>query len=145
LGCSHLKRTNGPIKPWFILKCDYRKGGLHWLDFGTSPDRRHVIAVNMMVLLRTEDPRVPRWQPPLARRSAMRMVRYLVRDAGRSARWTDQALSRTMTGHCSQSMRALGYTFRVVSLSPVDLAIDNAQITISTVPIADDFSRGYCS
>lgn len=144
LGCHHPKRTVGPTKSWFILTCDYRKGGLRWLEFGTSPDQRNVNVMSVMVLLRTEDPRVPSWQPRLASRSVLRVARYFVHDGGRSARWTDRALRRAMTGHCSQSIRAGGYTFRVVNDSPFDLAIDNAKLTISSVPIPDDFSRGNC-
>jgi hypothetical protein len=143
-GCHHPTPTKEFGKFWYSLACDYRKSGMHWLDFGLSPDRRRVVAVDFFVLLYTQDRRVPAWQPPLARRSATRLLRYIVRDRGQSARWTNLALERTMTGHCSQHRRAGGFLIEVDRMSPVDLLIRNAEVRIAREKLPPVFGDGNC-
>jgi hypothetical protein len=74
LGCHDPKRTNGRTKFWFTLDCDYRKAGLHWLEFGTSPDQGRVNAVDTVVVGAHG---VPAWTE-YARHRAMRFPRSAV-------------------------------------------------------------------
>jgi len=76
--------------------------------------------------------------------SALRLVRFIVRDGGESARWTDRAFRRTVDGRCMQAHHSGGYSLAIVSLSPTDMAIINAELTIAHGPSANPYLEDEC-
>jgi hypothetical protein len=118
--------------------------GLNWVDVRVSSDQRSVRAVQTFVVLESEDRRVSQRQVALARRSALHLVRFIVPDDGGSARWTDWAFRRTIAGRCMQAHHSHGYSLAIVSISPVDMAITNAELTIAHGPSANPYLEDEC-
>lgn len=144
LACVESKVDLGRHLAKRTFNCDFRKGGLHWVDVHLSSDQRSIRAVQTFVVLKTQDRRVPTWQPTLARRSALRLARFIVPDDGESARWVDLAFRRTLAGRCFQAHHSRGYSFATVSISPVDLAIMNVELTIAYGPSANPYLEDEC-
>ena len=144
LACVESKTDIGRHLTKRTFNCDFHKGGLHWIDIHLSRDQRSVRAVQTFVVLKTEDRRVPTWQPPLARRSVLRLARFMVPDDGQSARWIDLAFHRTLAGRCFQAHHSRGYSIATVSISPVDLAIINVELTIAHGPSANPYLEDEC-
>jgi hypothetical protein len=144
LGCVLSKADAGKRATKHTLNCDRRKGGINWVDVRVSPDQRHVRALQTFVVLKSEDSRVPVWQVVMAHRSALRLVRFVVPDRGDSARWTDRAFRRTVAGRCMQAHHSAGYSLAIISISPTDMAIINAELTIAHGPSANPYLETEC-
>jgi hypothetical protein len=127
------------------LDCIWDNSGLESAEIILSPDQRSVRAVQILGEIWSRDRRVPPRRPRQARRTIVRLVRFMVPDAGQSARWTARAMRRVIrTDRCMQAHHSKGYSLVVLGISPLDYDLAGAEVTIAFGSSANRYLENGC-
>ncbi len=145
LACTGSTSPPGHPPSRHRFDCYIDGSGLEQVRIMLSPNRHSLRALQMLVTVQTRDLRVPLSEVRRARRSMLRLIRFIVPDNGQSAQWTERAAQRVIrTGRCMQAHHSKGYSLSVLSMSPIDREVTKVEVTIAFGPSANPYLEDEC-